>query len=166
MSQSKVKVELIDPREHGQRALDITPPVFDERAIARAEAVLQEMSADFPKWLEDDMARIQELRHAADANGWSDQAQDALHNAAHDLKGLGATYGFPIVTSIAASLCRLIETLDGKMAARRAPALAHAHVDALRAVVRSGVRNADHPVGLALLRELEAQVAELTVATR
>jgi hypothetical protein len=39
-------------------------------------------------------------------------------------------------------------------------------VDALRAVVRDGIRAHDHPVGVALKQALEAEVAKLGVAPR
>ena len=54
----------------------------------------------------------------------------------------------------------------GKALAERDPTLARAHIDALRASVRDGIRSTDHPVGRAVLRALEARVAELGVAPR
>jgi hypothetical protein len=156
------QAELIDPREHGQRALALRKPVFDEAAVARAEDAVQAMSGSFPAWIAGDISKLQELRCAADLAQWSDASQNDLHTVAHDLKGLGATYGYPIVSEIAALLCRLIESDSGKAMTRHHPALARAHVDALRASVRADVKDADHPVGRALLQELEARVSALT----
>lgn len=158
------KAEYIDPREHGQRALEISSPAFDDHAIARAEAALETISDAFPKWLNDDIDRLQALRAAADSSNWDPPAWEAVHIAAHDLKGLGATYGYPIVSGIAASLCRLAEA--GPCHRQETTALARAHVDALRATVRQGVRADDHPLGRALLGELEAQVRSLDARTR
>ena len=112
------------------------------------------------------LRQLQTLRLAADAARWDAVSIDALLCAAHDLKGLGATYGFPLVTAIAASLCRLTETDDGKAVVTRDPTLARAHVDALRAIVRDSIRAPNHPLGSALHQTLEAEVAKLGVAPR
>lgn len=161
-----MKGALINPKDAGARVLDLKPPIFDEGALARADEALREMSGSFGAWLDKEVARLQDARIAAVAANWSDEAQETLLFAAHDLKGLGATYEFPIVTQIAASLCRLLDTPEGKATVRASPALAAAHVDAVRATVRDGVKTDTHRVGAALLRALEEQVAALGVAPR
>lgn len=163
---TKPKAQLIDPHEQGQRRLDLKKPVFDDDAVARAEGAVQALSGSFQSWLKEEIAKVQAARVAADEAGWAPSALTPLCMAAHDLKGLGATYECPLATQIAASLSRLIETEDGKQQAQRDPSLARAHVDALRAIVRVGVNSDEHPVGRALLRELEARVADLGVAPR
>lgn len=156
--------ELIDPRDAGLRTLDLAQPLFDAEALARADAVLEAMSGEMHGWLEADIVRLQRLRVAAEKAGWNAAQLEALLAVAHDIKGAGATYGSPLATRIAASLCRLIETDVGKAAARRDPALAAAHVDALRAAVRDRISLDAHPIGRALLRALEARVEALGVA--
>ncbi|MGE3250459.1 MAG: Hpt domain-containing protein [Hyphomonadaceae bacterium] len=137
---------------------------FDEEAVERAEAALRSLSGNFQAWIEDEVEKIQLARTAARAAHWTDESLDALFNAAHDAKGLGATYDYPFVTRVAASLCRLIETPEGKAAARAAPALVEAHVDAIRAAVRDKIKAEDHPVGRALIGALEKKVEALGVA--
>jgi chemotaxis protein histidine kinase CheA len=163
---SQPKAQLIDPRDMGHVPVDLKTPVFDAGAIARAEEALQALSGSFQQWLQDEIGKVQAARVAAEADAWSTPALEELCTAAHDLKGLGATYDCPIATQIAGSLCRLIETDAGKARAQRDPSLARAHVDALRALQRSGIRSDEHPVGRSLLHELEARVASLGVAPR
>lgn len=160
------KAEMIDPRSMGLRTLELKKPLFDANAIARADQALDAMGDDFQVWLDADIERLQAARVRADDSNWTPLAQEDVHAIAHDLKGLGATYGSVFATQIAASLCRLIETDAGKALAERDPTLARAHIDALRASVRDGIRSTDHPVGRAVLRALEARVAELGVAPR
>jgi chemotaxis protein histidine kinase CheA len=163
---SKPHVQHIDPREAGLRALDLKQPVFPPEAIARAEETLKAMAGSMQQWIETDIIQLQELRLAAEAANWDCASVDALMGCAHDLKGLGATYGYPLVTQIAASLCRLTETDEGKAVVSRDPSLARAHIDALRAIVRGGIRAKDHPIGMALRQTLELEVAKLGVAPR
>jgi hypothetical protein len=160
----KANPQLIDPREAGPKRLELRHPLFDESAIERAEQMLQVLGGSMQQWLEADVARLQDLRAAAERAGWSFNAQDNLVSVAHDLKGMGETYGFPLVSRFSASLCRLLETDDGKAVAQKSPALACAHVDAIRAAVAGEIRTANHPIGGATLAVLEAEVAKLGVA--
>jgi hypothetical protein len=161
---TKAAAQFIDPREHGRGPLDLRRPVFDETAVARADEALKAMSVSFPQWLNDEVAKLQAARVAADVSGWNAQCAHTVYGAAHDLKGLGATYGYPLVTQIAGSLCRLIETESGKAAAGRDPTLARAHIDAIRAAVRDQITHETHPIGAALLKALDAKVEALGVA--
>jgi chemotaxis protein histidine kinase CheA len=157
------KVEFIDPRDAAPRTARLGKPVFDDSALTRADDAMKAMSGAFGEWLDADMAKLQAARLDAEHAAWSNQALDTLFAAAHDVKGMGATYGYPLATQLAASLCRLIETDAGKAAARQLPALVCAHVDALRAIVRDGVKSSGDPMGRALLQALEQQVDALGV---
>ena len=161
-----MNAKVIDPREAGHRSPKLTQPVFSEEALARADKTLEAMSGSFEKWLDADIAKLQAARLAAAQAGWTDLAIDALWRAAHDLKGMGGTYGYPLVTQLAASLCRLTETEAGKVAARANPALVDAHVDGLRAALRDRITTDAHPVGRALVQTLETKVRQLGVAPR
>jgi chemotaxis protein histidine kinase CheA len=158
------KVEIIDPRQAAPRTARLEKPVFDDHAIDRANEAMKQVSGSFGEWLETDVAKLQGARLAAERAGWTDQALHDLFAAAHDLKGMGATYGFPLATQLCASLCRLIETDAGKDATRAAPSLATAHVDAVRAALRDGIKSSANPVGRVLLQALEQRVDSLGVA--
>lgn len=161
---SKPAAQIIDPKEFGRQAFE--QPLFSPDAVKRADAALKAMSGSFQQWLEDEINTLQQARLAGEACGWTEQSVEAVFSAAHDLKGLGATYEYPLATKIAASLCRLIETEAGRQVVRRDPQLMLAHVDAIRAAARDQVKTSDHPVGRMLLQTLEARVAALGVAPR
>lgn len=160
------KAELIDPREQGLRTFQLKKPIFDAGAVARADEALEAMGDDMAAWLDADVERLQSARLRADAAQWTALSQEDIYAIAHDLKGLGATYGSSLATGIAASLCRLVETDAGKALAHRDPSLARAHVDALRASVRDGITSTDDQLGKAVLQALETRVAALGVAPR
>jgi hypothetical protein len=160
------KAELIDPREQGLRTFQLKKPIFDAGAVARADEALEAMGEDMQAWLEADVERLQSARLRADAAAWNVLVQEDVYAIAHDLKGLGATYGSSLATGIAGSLCRLIETDSGKALAQRDPSLARAHIDALRASVRDGISSTEDLLGRAVLQALETRVAALGVAPR
>lgn len=148
----------IDPKKIGARPREFTPPVFDEDALARADDVLQEMSGSFQQWIEEETVRLQEARLAAAEANWSIASFEPLMLRAHDLKGLGGTYGYPLVTQIAGSLCRLIGSPEGRAAASSSPGLVCAHVDAIRAAVRDHVKTDADMTSRTLLNALNAQI--------
>jgi hypothetical protein len=131
---------------------------LDMDAIARAEAALKSLSGQFSEWLQDEINKLDAARAEVRAQGLTTQTSEVLYMRAHDLKGLGTTYEFPLVSRIAASLCRLI---DEPGARDKAPLyLIDAHIDAIKAAVRDNIKDAEHPVGHALVTELERSVRE------
>ena len=146
--------KLLEVREQRAR---LNPPVFDADVLDRANDVLESMRGSFREWLEADVARLHEARLACVAQNWSDASLEALQLSAHDLKGMGETYEYPLVSQLAASLGRLFE--DGAMTVRAATPLVLAHVDAIRAAVRDEIKSDSDPIGAALLTALRTQVA-------
>jgi HPt (histidine-containing phosphotransfer) domain-containing protein len=105
--------------------------------VARAEQALVEISGDFARWMEAECERLDAARHKV-AAGFTEETRDELFRAAHDIKGEAATFGFPLIQPVAASLCRLIEHSPDP--ARIPLALIDQHVDGIRAIVH---RNAE-----------------------
>ena len=131
---------------------------IDPDAIAKAEAALKSLSGNFAEWLADEVAKLEAARQRIRLEGLTPEASENLYLRAHDLKGLGATYEYPIVTRIAGSLCKLIDDPAKRL---QAPMfLVDAHIDAIKAAVKGGVQTDAHPTGQALVTELERQVQD------
>ena len=131
---------------------------IDPAALAKAEAALKGLADNFGQWMDDELTKLAAARDRIRAEGYNAETAENLYFRAHDLKGLGATYGFPLVTRIAGSLCRLID--DPATRLRAPPVLLDAHIDAVNASVRGKICDADHPVGKTLVEELERRVRE------
>jgi hypothetical protein len=131
---------------------------IDPAALAKAEAALKGLSDNFDQWMQDELGKLDAARARIAAEGYTAETAENLYFRAHDLKGLGATYGYPVVTSIAGSLCRLIDDPATRM---KAPLfLLDAHIDGIKAAVRGDIRDTDHPVAKSLLDELDRRVRE------
>ena len=130
----------------------------DAEAIARAEAALAGLASQFDGWLKDEAEKLEAAHREVRDHGATTERMNALYTCAHDLKGLGGTYGFPLVSRMAGSLCKLMDGAGGRTAAPLF--LIDAHIDGIRALIRDDIRAVDHPVGVALSRALEARVAE------
>jgi len=106
--------------------------------VARAEQALAGLADKFSGWMDEECDRLDAARRAVKAEGFGKATRDALFHAAHDIKGQGATFGFPLVAAPADSLCRLIEHTPDMT---RIPlTLVEQHVDAIRAIVRESTR--------------------------
>lgn len=136
---------------------------IDMAAIAKAEAALASLSGNFAQWMQEELQKLEAARQTIRVDGMTAQSAEGLYFRAHDLKGLGATYDFPLITRIAASLCRLIDDPETREAAPMF--LVDGHIDAIRAAVRDEIRTDTHPVGKVLIAELEHRVDEF-IATR
>lgn len=135
---------------------------LDADAVARAEAALKSLSSNFEGWMRDELAKLETARDQLRAEGLNAQTAETLYFRAHDLKGLGTTYGYPLVTRIAGSLCRVLHDADKRLSA---PVyLIEAHVEAIIAAVRKDIRTDGDATGRALAEELEAQVSRLIPA--
>ena len=131
---------------------------IDPAAIAKAEAALKSLSGNFAQWLNDEITKLEAARQTVRAEGITHENMESLYLRAHDLKGLGATYGFPLITRVAGLLCRLI---DDKSKRHEAPmALLDAHIHAIKAAARDGIKTEDHPVGKILVQELERRIKQ------
>ena len=132
---------------------------IDPAAIAKAEAALQSLAGNFAQWLNDEVVKLDSARLRVKNEGQTVEAMEFLYLRCHDLKGLGTTYGFPIVTQFSSSLCKLID--DTEKRGHAPMMLIDAHINAIKAAVRNDIKTDEHDVGRALIAELEKSVAEL-----
>lgn len=152
-------IEVITPPNVLKAKVGGVLPALDQKAIARAEAALDKMSVQFDEWILEELARLNDAWATYEGAPGTAASRNELHRRAHDLKGLAPTYGYPLVGRVCASLCKLTGDEHGEIHAPQA--LLKAHVDAVRAAVSGKIKGADHPVGLALVTELEAQTRAL-----
>jgi chemotaxis protein histidine kinase CheA len=168
MSQKKADVaavstfadhEVILPPNKLKKAVQKVKPgtKIDFDPVAQAEAALAELADDFGEWMDQECTRLDAARNAIKAAGINKATRDALFLAAHDIKGQATTFGFPLVTPVADSLCRLIEHTPEMV--RLPLGLIDQHVDAVRAITRRNSRG-DSDANAARLAEKLRQVTE------
>ncbi len=162
MTQREKPIEIINPPNMLKVKVGGRIAQADPAAIARAEAALEEMKHEFANWLAEEVDKLEAALVRVYKEGLEGDAGDALFTVAHDLRGLGTTYDYPLVTRMAASLSRLVETPEKR--AQVPVQLAEAHVGAIRAALRQHIRTDDHAIGRSLAEELETRVIALVGA--
>ena len=129
--------------------------------LARAEAAVADLARDYATWALADVAKAGKALAAAKADVAARPTQvEALFRVAHDLKGQGTSFGYPLVTKIGHSLCAL--TRDRVLAYEdKHLELAQAHVDAIQLVLTKGIKGDGGKVGAELVAKLESRVKDL-----
>lgn len=125
----------------------------DPDALARADAALAALNDDYLRWVAADVAAlgaaVAELR--ACGPGRRDDAAARVFEIAHDIKGQGTTFDYPLMTRLGQVMCDLLRAWeldggdgDGLLPARlEALAAAMAEVVAARLSGDGGVRGRD-----------------------
>ena len=151
-------VEIITPPNVLKAKLGGPLSINSSDAIARAEKALENLSSEFHNWLDEEICRLETAWKNAQPLTNRDEQLNDVYGASHDLKGLAATYGFPLITRYADSLCRLLATdIRREIAPKN---LIEAHVYACRTAMRDDIKTDSHVMGGALAQELERQVAD------
>jgi chemotaxis protein histidine kinase CheA len=106
--------------------------------VARAEKALAGLSGEFKSWMQIEAERLSTAYAAILGTGWTAEALEELFHAAHDIKGDGATFGYPSAAAAADSLCRIIEHAPD--ISKTPPELINNHIKAIQAIVRDHTR--------------------------
>jgi chemotaxis protein histidine kinase CheA len=127
--------------------------------LADAEIALQELSGQFSSWMEDECRALEEARQLVHRHGLTEETRQALFRAAHDIKGHGATFGYPLASDVADNLCRMIEHADAT--APIPPTYIDQCVDSVRAIIREHADKNAEQIAAALASELRTLTDEL-----
>jgi HPt (histidine-containing phosphotransfer) domain-containing protein len=129
---------------------------LDLSAVKRAEQAIDSLKSEFTGWVIHDVSRLVEAGQAY-AKDRNEEALADLYRTAHDLKGQAATFDFPLISRVAASLCMLTDdTVYGLPLPLK---LIEAHIDAIRVIVRDNLKDPSDQTAAELATELETQVA-------
>ena len=125
----------------------------------KAEEVVQKHAEKYIERAHDQIdALIDVVREAEAETGDRGPVFEKIFLQAHDIRGLGSTFGYTLVTNIAASLCNFVETVDTYD--DDVMEVLNAHVDALRGMIGNDVKGDGGPIGREILDGLMQAVAK------
>ncbi len=132
-------------------------PGLTDEILARAKAVVDSLSLEYPGHALRDIENLAtHIEHLA-ADGGSRGRFNEISRIAHDMRGQGTIFGFPLMTRCAESLCRATRKLEPHDDA--VLAIIGAHVAALRAIIENQVTDGRDMTGLTVATGLELLVA-------
>ena len=131
--------------------------ITKETAVANAGSAIDNLRTDYPDWLEKDLLSLQEAIAVANENGGQDQvALDTIYRKAAQIRDLGTSFDFPLITAAADSLCELVYRLIENQAYDSRSI--DCHVTALQYLKQPKSQTADDKQSLPLVRGLKALV--------
>lgn len=165
---------MVDNRPQSTAALDAGDPLesllgpaddggglgLDPEMLARAEAVVAGMADNFAVSALQDLALMRDAFAAAQASEGPERADHVMtgvYRKAHEFKGMGTTFGYPLITRVGASLCLYLKGL--KDAAKADDRVVAAHIDAIAALLAEDVTDEHDADGVRLAEGLEKVVS-------
>ncbi|MDA1089961.1 MAG: Hpt domain-containing protein [Proteobacteria bacterium] len=130
------KASIIKPdRQLGDKVGKTGGPT-PEQAILRALNATENLSEAYQGWAVDD---LQDLWRAFQESA-SDEGAEVrkMFNIAHEVRGQGGSFGFPLITSISDSLCKVLEPRTSLT--RRDMEVIRIHILAMKAVFHQGLK--------------------------
>jgi chemotaxis protein histidine kinase CheA len=129
----------------------------DSRAdrLAQAEAAINALKGEYAQQLQADVAQLTDVFASVDRTNPAPAALEELFGISHNLKGQAGSFGYDLVTSIAASLCDLVRGVTGAASARDLKAVEQ-HVVVLGRVVEKGIAGTGGDTGEKIVQSLRS----------
>jgi len=121
--------------------------------LAQAEAAINALKGEYTHQLQADAAHLQQVFASLDQSNPSPAAIEELFGIAHNLKGQAGSFGYDLVTSIAASLCDQVREMSGIASGQDLKAIER-HVVVLGRVVEKGVVGTGGETGEKIVQSL------------
>lgn len=110
-----------------------------ERRLAAANKNIASASAGFADWACTDVAEALRALDNLEGDGDKDEATRLMFRVAHDLKGQGTTFGYPLATQIAGLLCDVIKSSKSSPSVESA-GIIRAHLAVLDLVLKQKIK--------------------------
>jgi CheY-like chemotaxis protein len=141
-----------------------TPFVLPQNVLAAAEQQLKRQAEGFVGWTKGYLDRIaKKAALAKTLSGGRADVFEEINLVAHEMRGQGGTFGYPLITVFGKSL------YDATKAPCRqddaALQMVTAHIDAMRAVLRDKISGDGGEVGRQLFKALKAEIERLSVTS-
>ena len=134
---------------------------FDDDLMMKAAAALEEMSEEYPDWVSGLIKQLSEVhRRCVDTPETRRNSFEQIHSIAHDMRGQGGTFGYPLISDFADSLYNFsvptTSTSDNHVE------IIKAHIDAMRVVIGERIGGDGGDIGKELKASLEAAIEKFT----
>lgn len=130
---------------------------FDEDSMVQAMAVLDEMAEDYPDWVSGLIQQLADVhRRCVDTPEQRFQHFEQLHAIAHDMRGQGGTFGYPLMSNFADGLYDFTDVTTPT--SDKNVEIIKAHIDAMRVVIKDRISGDGGEIGEQLNLGLAAAI--------
>ncbi len=160
MDKAETLVEFLHPVNKLKKKVGEGATGFEAGIFIRATEVIKNLAVSYiegiaPKDLRELSVTFQALQHFPDR---SKENVAKLFAQAHEIKSGGGSYGYPLISRIADSLCKLTEGMGAPE--KMDMMLIKFHIDSLHVVVRKKIKGIGGEIGQLLIEGLEVVVAK------
>lgn len=153
--------EYIYPPNTLKNKVTVDVSSVDASALEQAELAIGEMAEDYLGWVKDDLVALEEAYNKALSDPSSaDAAKEDIHGYAHDIKGQGGSFGYPLMTAVGNQLAKFIESIPGALSAPQLQVV-KVHIDTLKLIIVERMDGDGGKAGDRLLRALDAVIAKV-----
>lgn len=159
------KPQFIQPPNHVKDKVSVTSNGIDLDMLEKAEQLIAGMQDSYLEWVDEDLRKLQALEAQLDgATAPRIQVFKDIFSIAHDVKGQGGSFDYPLMTMIGNHLCRYIERLGDAEPSDKNVEVVKVHIAALRLVIAQRMSGDGGKMGDNLIRGLEAAINKTTAA--
>jgi hypothetical protein len=132
---------------------------LDANAIKRMEGAIQGLKGEFETQAKEDVAKLVAAATALLKSPNDQEKRQTVYMLAHELRGQGGSYGYPLVTRFGDQLCRYLDAAD--ILDAKALIVVKAAADAMAVVINNGVAGDGGDTGRQLVAMLDKVVAQM-----
>ncbi|MEQ8247721.1 MAG: hypothetical protein RID42_08555 [Alphaproteobacteria bacterium] len=138
------------------------PGNFAMKALEQAMAELDKFAEDYPDWVQGQVRELYDvLKKARDKDDTRRSIEfKRINEIAHDMRGQGGTFGYPLVTTVADSLYKLTGTRA--LTSESHLEIVKSHIDTMNAVIKERVEGDGGILGRELLTALEKAIEKFS----
>lgn len=152
--------EFISPPSTLKGKAPMTNDGVDLEALERAEQVIAGLQDSYLDWVQDDLTNLYAAYEKASAEPSQRQVQmEEVFRIAHDVKGQGGSFDYPLMTIIANHLCRFLEHSDEISVSDLQ--VVKLHIDSMKVVIARRMEGDGGEPGNQLIGGLEAVLAKI-----
>ncbi len=128
--------------------------------LKAAEAAVGELSKEFVEFAQEDLDLAQKsLNSAKETPNNRAEIMATYYTAIHNIKGLGGSFGYSLVTSVANSNCRLLTYLNAED--EQVLRLCEAHIVTLDMILSKNIKGDGGDAGDQIVAKLSGNVDKL-----
>lgn len=125
-----------------------------EEALRRAEQAIENLDINYPEVAAPKVKTIfGYIVRMTKGETLSPEDQEAMYRESHDIKGQGGSFGYPLLSEIAASLCVCIE--HGNKENTHYIAILNNHITALKLILEKNIKGAGGKAEQELIKTIQ-----------
>lgn len=125
--------------------------VINADTFKRAEEAVSKLSEQYRDWALSDIETLRGCVENLSGDETRDDAVAKIRSIAHDMRGQGSTFGYPLITQIA-------QSISGTLKISLTPDDLIAHIDAVEAIIENEATGDGGDKGRDILQSLEDKI--------